>query len=1023
MIPFLQSVAVELTARYGPSLKEFLIVLPHKRGALFMRRYFEQALSDRLLHQPHSREMPRIETITDHVGRISGLRKASRLQLLFALYDAHRALYAKGQPPTAEDFEQFRRRGETLVSDFNDVDMYCVDADALFKNLGDYNDIRTDYLNEEQRRVIEQYLGVTEPVAEVERFWKNVRSEREVQHRFLSLWEKLAPLYHTYCRSLADKGLSYPGLAFKAACERLHAGKFKFDVKRVVYVGFNALSTVERRLFGIVKGFTAPDGHSLADFFWDTPGPALAEGSPVQAGRFLRRNAKDFPCSVPEMDQYADARTFPDKVLEIACPGNTAQAKVISSLLDDIIRGQGQPYLNPARVAVVLPDEGLLFPVLHSVPADVASKVNLTMGYPLRLTSVASFVDLVRRLHTRSRKSGGRTRMFGKDVSALLSHPLTRSLLGRQAANLMQGYIIDSHLYFVTLDDMLAALPAQAGQPAGERARLLFSPLPESDNPADATAHFADLLKAVRESLAQSDGQPAQTGAIETLHIERYLQAFDEFASLCGEYGLRMPPRTAVAMACRLLSNDTVSMQGEPLTGLQVMGMLETRALDFDYLIIPSMNERIFPRRLRARTFIPEALRLGYGIATTHFQEEIFAYHFYRLIARAKEVYLLYDASQGGLRSGDPSRYLLQLRYLLGAGRDIRRVSARFKMASDSRPRLTSVPKEGKTLAALARYITPGSGAVLSASAIKEYMACPLKFYFSYILNKKVDQEPQEFMDAIAIGNVLHESMQYIYDTLRPTPEHPAEITPAIIHSWLNAEAPIGEYASINEVAAHFIRKNYMPVAPADTPLPGDALLMLDMLVRQIRWSLEADLRLAPFEYLASELKLPATYPLRDKGTVNMVMIIDRLDRVCLSDAQTVLRIVDYKTGQDNTVFKKVSELFDPSGQHKAIFQLMLYAQLYAGHYAESDLTPIALSIYKSRELARSDFRTAVRFNGTPVLSHVPFMPEFRERLDALLAEMFDEDTPFAPGSGMPDMGDMSRKACRYCPYRSLCAN
>lgn len=192
MIPFLQSVAVELTARTGATIKDYLIVVPHKRGALFMRRYLEQALSDRLLRQPHRDEMPRIETITDHISRISGLSKASRLQLLFALYAAYRFLYSNGKGATAEEFEQFRRWGETAISDFNDVDMYDADADALFKNLSDYNDIRTDYLTDEQRRVIEQYFGHTNAAEHVKGFWKNFKPDSKVQHEFLTLWQKLA---------------------------------------------------------------------------------------------------------------------------------------------------------------------------------------------------------------------------------------------------------------------------------------------------------------------------------------------------------------------------------------------------------------------------------------------------------------------------------------------------------------------------------------------------------------------------------------------------------------------------------------------------------------------------------------------------------------------------------------------------------------------------------------------------------------------------------------------------------------
>lgn len=1027
MIPFLQSLAIELTARHGSELGDFLIVVPHKRGVTYLRRYFEEAVSERLLRQPSRREMPRIITISEHVEEITGLSRGSRLQLLFVLYDSYRALFGQGRPPCAEGFEEFRRWGETALSDFNDVDMYDVDADALFSNLSDYNDIRTDFLSDEQKTVIEKYFGVGDPVGHVRRFWRHFRPDRPVQKRFLSLWEKLAPLYHEYSDRLSAEGISYPGMAFKRACALTESGAYDFGVRKVVYAGFNALSTIERRLFRAVRDLRSPAGGPLADFFWDAPGPALAPDSPVDAARFLRRNAAEFPCSIPEMARYADFTSFPEVMKEIACPGNTAQAKVISGLLDGVIRGHGQPYVDPARVAVVLPDEGLLFPVFHSVPSDVADKVNLTMGYPLRLTSVAAFVSLLRQMHSRSRTGRGGGRLFGKDVAALLAHPLMRAMTGQEQANRINGFMLESHLYFVTVRELLSVPGLEPG-PGRDAVEAVFSPLPETDDPSALIAHMSAILELARQSAQAVCGDGEGKGvsaftAIETVHIDRYMEAFGEFGRLCDRYGMRMSARTALSLACRLLSADTVSMQGEPLAGLQVMGMLETRALDFDYLIIPSMNERVFPRKLRPRTFIPEALRIGYGIATTRFQEEIFAYHFYRLIARAKEVYLLYDASQGGLKSGDPSRYLLQLRYLFADRCPLRRVSARFRLAPTAPRGLMNVEKEGATAEALMGYLTPGSGKRLSATSIKDYMACPFRFYLTYILGKKVDEPPTEFMGATVIGNVLHETMQYLYDTLSPSVGRPATVTPETIDGWLSDDVPIGEFAGLRDVAVHFIRKYYMPSAPAGTPLPGDAVITFDMLEQQLRWCLEADRMLAPFEYLASEWKVPAVYRMSDGRQVNMTMIIDRLDRITSSDGVSRLRIVDYKTGRDNICFKKVDELFDGSGDHKAIFQLMLYAHLLTDN--EPALVkdePMILSIYKSRHLHRNEFDTVVRHGDDPLMSHLPFMPEFRDRLDEALASLFDMSVPFSPPEGMPDTGEYSRKPCRYCSFKALCA-
>lgn len=1030
MIPFLQSVAIELTARQGSDLGHSLIVVPHKRGVTFLRRYFENALRDRLQRQPDSREMPRIVTISDHVAEISGLKRAGRLQALFTLYGAYRHVFEKDAPPTANGLEEFRRWGETALSDFNDVDMYDVDADALFRNLADYNDIATDFLTPEQRAVIEKYFGVLHSQENAKRFWRHFDPNKPAQKRFLSLWQKLAPLYREFSRSLQKAGIGYPGLMLRRACERIEKGEYRFFAAKVAYVGFNALSTMERRLFKAVKHCDAPGGGSLADFFWDAPGPALAEKSPVDAARFLRKNINDFPCSVPEMDNYSDISGFPETMQEISCPGNTAQAKVAGQLLGQL----DLKNIDPSQIAVVLPDEGLLFPMFHSMPGHDLKDVNITMGYPLRLTAVASFIDLVRRLQTRSREvrrssEGGvcfETRLFGKDVRALLTHPLTRTILGQKQANRINGRILESHLYFVTLED-LERLSIGEDEAVRSALRVIFSPLPHTDDPAMAVKALQDVLELAKKNISGSKETETAESPVKTAHIDTYLNAFSEFTAQCKAHGIRMPASTAYSMACRLVASETVNMQGEPLSGLQIMGMLETRALDFDYLIIPSMNERVFPRKLRPRTFIPEALRIGYGMATTRFQEEIFAYHFYRLIARAKEVYLLYDASQGGVKSGDPSRYLLQLRYLFADKCPLKRISARFRLSPVAPASANSAGKK-EVSDLLTAYKGENPRKRLSASSLKDYIACPQKFFLSYILDKRTDEEPEEFMDAKTIGNVLHQSMEYMYNSLapgtsKPDPDSPVRVEPATIRAWMSGKASIGEYSDLKGVLEHFVRINHSPCADPSRPLSGDAVIMLEMLHRQVLWCLEADLRLAPFDYLASELKENCLYTLPNGDKVGMTMIIDRLDRITGPDGKPRLRIVDYKTGSDDVQFSKTEELFNGNSSNKnskAIFQLMLYAILLSEKMPElAGGRDIAISIYKTRQLKNDDYNTLISHNGKPVYSHLPYVAEFRSRLDSLLDTLFDEEVPFAPPENLPDPVYGS---CRYCPYKALCS-
>lgn len=1005
MNPFLKNIVLELVARNGSAISSFCFVLPSKRSCTFLLRHIEEQWNEHFGRNPVKEEYPEVMTIGDLIERITGASAGSRMELLFTMFDAWRSL-----PHTEHtDFERFRAWGETLVSDFNEVDMYDVDPQALFTNMADFNEIQTDYLTDEQRRVINRYFGVESPEKEVARFWKHFNSGGTAEKRFLSLWQRLYPLYTAFNALLKGQNLTYPGAAYQRACKLVEAkGEALFPYKKIVFAGFNALSRVERNLFKLIGSLKNEDGEPLTEYFWDAPGAALAKDSAVEAGHFLHVNAEDFPCSIPEMKNYDRGVTFPQRIEVTACPGNTAQAKVISRLIEEITSGEGAEYTDPARIAVVLPDEGLLFPIFHSLPASVAKGVNLTMGYPLRMTEVASFFTLLRLLQSRSRTSSGKGQFYHKDVEAILSHTAGRRLLGRTYCEHILGTILSKGRYFVSPEELLP--PDAEG---GANGALLWRVLPKNCGIDAACTYLSELLSTLLEIVSpQQEGEEAEASTLEGTLIQAYLDAIKELREAAAAHNIEMDRRSAFSMIDRLLASHTVNMQGEPLSGLQVMGMLETRALDFDYLIIPSMNERIFPRRLRKRTFIPDALRRGYGIATSRFQESIFAYYFYRLIARAKRVHLLYDASQRGVRSGDPSRYLLQLRYIFGDRCNLHWNSARFSITASPRPQM-EVRKNEEIQKILNAYLDPASDKALSASALKEYISCPMKFYLTYICGKKMENEPSEFMDAITQGNILHESMEYLYNSL-PAKGREVTVTKSIISSWLDGSRGPGKFANISELIQAKVNQHYTHEESL-APLKGDASIMAQVLELYVQWSLEADLALTPFSYLRSEAKYEHIhFPVNEHQSVNMTMIIDRLDRVKAPDGTDVVRISDYKTGNDNTDFKSVANLFDESGSHKAIFQLMLYASLLPLTMAAVNPgMPLALAIYKTRELKFNGYKTIVDNNGKPVWNHLPLKEEFETMLRGKLSELFSPDTPFTQSC--------SSQSCTYCHFKTLC--
>lgn len=1007
MIPFLRSVAMEIVSHYGADLHEFCFVLPGKRAALFLNRYLSEIIQLRAGRPAMRRERPMMMTLAEFTEKLAGKRTGSSLELVFTLFKAWKKVASH-----ETDFEKFRSWADTILSDFNEIDLHGVKANEIFRNIAIHNEIATDYLNNEQRDVIARYFGVNRYGGDTSKMWTHFSSGSDTQQRYLELWSLLSPLYDAFLEALESEEFTYQGNLCLKACATLERENIDcLPARHIVIVGLDMLSASQLRLLSLLRDLPRHTPESpVSLFFWDVPGTPLKSEAPTDAGRFQHLNMERFPCSIPGMESYTDSLTFPPLLDVVACPGATAQAKVAGMLLDKIMRDKGKEYADPARVAVVLPDENLLFPIYYALPSDIASSVNITMGYPMHMTSPASFVILLRRLQqvTRRDPSTGGTLFHHKEVRALLSHPFMQMLLGVRRVEAMQGLILSRHMYYISPATLIDAIEPDARDHVEATLSTIMRALTPDDDFHTACSWIRDCLTlALRQSI-KNISEKRLSAPLEITHLLAYLDTLNDFEDLANRHAPRdMRWRTSLSLLDRMLRTHTVHLQGQPLTGVQIMGMLETRALDFDYLIIPSMNERVFPPRMRAHTFIPDSIRRAWMLPTSTVKEQAYAYHFYRLIARAKEVHMLYDASQGGLKSGDPSRYLQQLKYLFGDAPKLRWRSARFGIASSPAPSF-SVPKHEEDILP---FLTPGSGRNLSASNLKDYLDCPFRFYVSHILRKKPVKEPEEYMDAATQGTILHDSMQHIYDSLIPAgmPQDAdpprRRITKEIIEKWLRHPS------FISDIVENNVRRKY-PAATHAPSLEGDAAIMAEVITTYVRWCLTADLELTPFIYIDNEHKIDMTMPLKSGRTVNMTFIIDRLDQI-LTPQGTRLRIVDYKTGSDSLSFSSISELFHaPAGKNtKGIFQLMLYSLLLG--IRNKDKAPMALALYPTRRMEATDFKTSVEFSGTPVYSHLPYIEEFENRLMEIIEELLDINTPFDQTS------DSSK--CTYCDFRELC--
>lgn len=1018
-VPFLQSVA----RAYVSSCKDLsghLFVFPSRRACTFFLKNLTRELKGRVSM------LPKVMTMSDFVEKVSGRVVANRIELLFIMYLAYVDLQ-ESQGSEVQEFDRFRRWGETALSDFNEVDMQDVDPDEIFRNVRDLKEISSNFLTEEQLKVMEEFFGhAYDPAETVRGFWKNFNDNRDnkLHKKFLPIWQAMAPLYHSFHEILAKRGLISSGGAYRLAADRLEKGMpDAVAASKMVLVGFNALTRSERRIFDALSSYVTDDGEQpFADFFWDTAGPVINDRTSA-AGRYVMHNVEAWPS--PEWARpfmsASEVSEMPESMKVIAVPSNSFQAKVACDVIDDMAERATASDFEDAKVAVVLPDESLLIPMLYSLPDNVKD-VNLTMGYPLKLSGVVTFVSLLRRLQGSRRKSGGSVGYYYKDFESLLSHPFSHAIFGPDVTKAKEWIKKHHHAVVDVLDLRNVSM---------EMSETL-RPLSDDASPEETVAWLDMILGKVRDSIAAS-GEKILKASVDVANVDFYRMMLRQLLDVAEEYHITMQWRTFLSMTDRLISAETVTFEGQPLRGLQVMGMLETRALDFERIIIPSLNERILPGRRRVRTFISDSLRKAYGLPPVNYSESIFAYYFFRMIARAKEVVLLYDSrSSEGARSGDVSRYVLQLRYLYA--KDRMRIESRSFDISKSDLKPSPIDKTDEIIGLLSAYRDGGpQGRKLSATALTRYADCQIRFYFEHLLRIHTDEESVEYIDAITQGNILHYVMQNIYlpeDKQGRFLSHPEIIDVALIC------AKKSNLQEIDRLIRFGINKEYFhrPKEKFDTPLRGSVAYVAKVLRSQVIKILEFDLGQAPFLLYGVEIDGNVSIRMPEGNPVNMRFAIDRLDspdKESAGDGVRRLRVVDYKTGSVHVQAETMKSVFegDPNGRN--LIQLWLYANLFDalpdknlnkesprpvlnlfGDDSGLPHEPLVLELYDVNNM-KGGRHTYPKVDGEEQTVHAGQNSDFLKNLESTLSELFDPEIPFEPTK--------NQASCSYCQFRTIC--
>ena len=957
MKPFLYQVASLFYEKWEAEVSRLAFVFPNRRTGLFFQKYLSEVADTPLFS-------PTILTINDLFIQLSGKQSADRISMLFILYD----IYIR-QSGSTETFDEFLYWGEMLLNDFDDIDKYMANARMLFSNVTDLREIENDFdfLSDEQ-------------IAAIRSFWSSFypRGDTPNQQQFLAVWQVLYDLYEEFRATLAAEGKGYEGMIFREVVESMERGESPdLPYEQIVFVGLNALSVSEERFLAQLQK------REIADFYWDYVSDKVTDPD-NKASYFVSRNLKSFPSSM-KLPPEEKVKT---EIEVIGIPSGIGQAKHVYTLLSDWCKEAEMSSEEALRTAVILPDEHLLIPVLNAIPEQIR-RINVTMGYPLAGTPVASLIEYILALQKNVRYIDRNPLFYFRDVLPVLNHRYILSTSPEIISSLVKEITENNKIYISHTE--LEKTPLL---------EILFTPVTGVEAFSDYLIKVLEELNKVMSALSDEEEEdaPQRTNDLEQEFIFHYFTMVNRMKEVMKDARIEMKIDTFFRLLKRVTDTITIPFHGEPLSGLQIMGVLETRALDFDRLIILSMNEGIFPQRKAANSFIPYNLRRGFGLPTYEHQDSVWAYHFYRLIERASHVSLLYDTRSNGLQTGEVSRFVHQLHYHYEV--PMRDKLVVYNVSSSKTPPL-AVPKREDIMRRLDAYRKGGSKAI-SASAINTYLDCPLKFYFSVVEGIREEEEVSETIESDVFGSILHKVMEELYkpfqgkmvtvDLLKAIRKDTALLTGAIARAF----------------ASEFFKTEVV------RSLTGQNYLIGEMIRKYVEKILERDGKLTPFVYIESERKINGLISLSDHSEIRLKGFIDRVDEVL--DA---IRIIDYKSGSGTTTFSSIESLFnkEEKDRAKAVMQVFMYCWMYA-HFTENKGKTIQPGIYYVRSLFSDPFDPSVyhrieRGKSEKVEDFSGYAQAFEEGLRGCLDEIFNPEIPFTQTP--------TGKACSYCPFKGIC--
>ncbi len=935
---FLSRIAESYSQQYGDTIHKLCFVFPNRRAGLFFRKYLAQTVS-------HPVFSPRIITIDQLFQELSSLKLADSTDLLFRLYEIYLQEY-HSDSQKEESFDDFAFWGRMMLNDFNDVDSNLVDPDKLFTNLSDLKDIELYFslLGEEQKESIRAFLrGFQQEDSNIYR------------KKFLHLWRALLPIYKNLHSNLLANGLAYQGMLAREVVE-----KWKYNTaeeRRYVFVGFNALSGTERSLMKKLQD------EKVADFCWDY-NHLFVRDPRNRASLFMDDNLKLFP---NRKDIGIPSETMPHIHL-VEIPSSTGQATYLTHILQKISE---QNSIDWTRVGIVLPQERLLSSVRRAIPACV-SNLNITMGEPLSNTPIYSLMLHLSELQFLCKQGQNTSLFYHRPVLALLSHPFISDTIDSQILSEIRAKIENGNMTFVS----------QQIFEVNGLLELIFTPQTEIES-------TLNWVRSILIALVDIDTENPERNE----YIYQTILQTNRLADLCKQHpAIKLNTRTLLNLLLGLVKTIRIPFEGEPLAGLQIMGMLESRGMDFTKIIITDVNEDILPGHNSQQSFIPYDLRIAYGLPTPERQDAVFAYNFYRLISCAEEVWLLQDTTADDMRSGEPSRFVNQLLYQYNI--EIEKQTISIKATSQTSHPTKEVAKDEHVLSELQTALCPQvgeeKGKGLSASALNTYVGCPLKFYLQYIHHLREATKIDENIGDDVFGTITHSVMEELYQPFCGKTVNISDID--------NMLYQVKKTDLIEKTYKLIQKKNPNAI------LEGKDYLPIHVMRRYLERTLDYDKHIAPFKYISSEMKCNTRIPVDNVGNVYLYGIIDRIDQL-----GEKVRIIDYKTGRAKCKFNEMESLFSPGDESKEsdhVRQTLFYCLLFSDQRKENneDFYPYIYYMRDNKDFCKEIPATE---DGYSMIKE-----SFEQELTKVIKEIFNKDIPFTARSG---------KNCEYCPFSSVC--